>query len=142
MSLIASRMSRIKPSPTVAVSTRAQELQAAGESVINLGVGEPDFDTPLHIREAAIEAMNAGKTRYAPPQGIPELRQAIVDKFRRENGLDYDTNQVTVGTGGKQVIFNAFTATIDDGDEVIVPAPYWVTYPDLALLNGGVPVFI
>ena len=142
MSLIASRMSRIKPSPTVAVSTRAQELQAAGESVINLGVGEPDFDTPLHIREAAIEAMNAGKTRYAPPQGIPELRQAIVDKFRRENGLDYDTNQVTIGTGGKQVIFNAFTATIDDGDEVIVPAPYWVTYPDLALLNGGVPVVV
>ncbi len=142
MPLIASRMSRIKPSPTVAVSTRAQELQAAGESVINLGVGEPDFNTPLHIREAAVEAMNSGKTRYAPPQGIPELRQAVVDKFSRENGLDYETNQVTVGTGGKQVIFNAFTATIDDGDEVIVPAPYWVTYPDLALLNGGVPVFV
>jgi aspartate aminotransferase len=117
-------------------------MKAAGGDVIGLAVGEPDFDTPEHIRQAAIDAMNTGKTRYAAPAGLPELRRAIADKLKRENGLTYTPEQIAVCAGGKQVIFNAFTATVEDGDEVIVPAPYWVTYPDLALLNGGKPVFI
>lgn len=142
MAFLASRLSRIGPSPTVSINTKSQEMKAAGKDIIGLAVGEPDFDTPEHIQEAAIKAMREGKTRYAAPAGIPELRQAISDKFKRENDLDYGLDQIAVCAGGKQIIYNAFTATVDDGDEVIVPAPYWVTYPDLALLNGGTPVFI
>jgi aspartate aminotransferase len=142
MPFLASRLSRISPSATVAINTKSQEMKAAGGDVIGLAVGEPDFDTPEHIRQAAIDAMNTGKTRYAAPAGLPELRRAIADKLKRENGLTYTPEQIAVCAGGKQVIFNAFTATVEDGDEVIVPAPYWVTYPDLALLNGGKPVFI
>lgn len=142
MAFLASRLSRINPSATVAINTKSQEMKAAGGDVIGLAVGEPDFDTPEHIRQAAIDAMNAGKTRYAAPAGLPELRRAIADKLKRENGLDYTPDQIAVGAGGKQIIFNAFTATVEEGDEVIVPAPYWVTYPDLALLNGGTPVYI
>ena len=142
MAFFASRLSRIGPSATVSINTKSQEMKAAGKDVIGLAVGEPDFDTPEHIQEAAIKAMREGKTRYAAPAGIPELRQAICDKFKRENGLDYGIDQIAVCAGGKQIIYNAFTATVDDGDEVIVPAPYWVTYPDLALLNGGTPVIV
>ena len=142
MPFLASRLSRISPSATVAINTKSQEMKAAGGDVIGLAVGEPDFDTPEHIRKAAQIAMDTGKTRYAAPAGLPELRKAIADKLKRENGLDYAPEQIAVGAGGKQIIFNAFTATVDDGDEVIVPAPYWVTYPDLARLNGGVPVFV
>ncbi|MDA0661519.1 MAG: pyridoxal phosphate-dependent aminotransferase [Proteobacteria bacterium] len=142
MPFVASRLSRISPSATVAINTKSQEMKAAGGDVIGLAVGEPDFDTPEHIRKAAQVAMDTGKTRYAAPAGLPELRRAIAAKLKRENGLDYTPEQIAVGAGGKQIIFNAFTATVDDGDEVIVPAPYWVTYPDLARLNGGVPVFV
>lgn len=142
MPFLASRLSRISPSATVAINTKSQEMKAAGGDVIGLAVGEPDFDTPEHIRKAAQVAMDTGKTRYAAPAGLPELRRAIAAKLKRENGLDYTPEQIAVGAGGKQIIFNAFTATVDDGDEVIVPAPYWVTYPDLARLNGGVPVFV
>ena len=142
MAFFASRLSRIDPSATVSINTKSQEMKAAGKDVIGLAVGEPDFDTPDHIQEAAIQAMREGKTRYAAPAGIPELREAISAKFKRENGLDYGINQIAVCAGGKQIIYNAFTATVDEGDEVIVPAPYWVTYPDLALLNGGTPVIV
>ena len=142
MPFLASRLSRISPSATVAINTKSQEMKAAGGDVIGLAVGEPDFDTPEHIRKAAQVAMDTGKTRYAAPAGLPELRRAIAAKLKRENGLDYTAEQIAVGAGGKQIIFNAFTAPVDDGDEVIVPAPYWVTYPDLARLNGGVPVFV
>jgi aspartate aminotransferase len=142
MAFLASRISRINPSATVSINTKSQEMKAAGKDVIGLAVGEPDFDTPEHIQEAAIKAMREGKTRYAAPAGIPELRQAICEKFKRENGLEYGIDQIAVCAGGKQIIYNAFTATVDEGDEVIVPAPYWVTYPDLALLNGGTPVII
>ena len=142
MAFFASRLSRINPSATVSINTKSQEMKAAGKDVIGLAVGEPDFDTPDHIQEAAIQAMREGKTRYAAPAGIPELREAISAKFKRENGLDYGIDQIAVCAGGKQIIYNAFTATVDEGDEVIVPAPYWVTYPDLALLNGGTPVIV
>ena len=142
MAFLASRLSRIGASATVTINTKSQELKAAGEDIIGLAVGEPDFDTPAHIQEAAMQAMREGKTRYAAPAGIPELRQAIADKFKRENGLDYAPDQIAVTAGGKQIIFNAFMATVDEGDEVIVPAPYWVTYPDLARLNGGDPVIV
>ncbi|MFD2233354.1 pyridoxal phosphate-dependent aminotransferase [Phaeospirillum tilakii] len=142
MSFIADRLSAIKPSPTIAVTQKAAELKAAGRDVIGLGAGEPDFDTPAHIKAAAARAMEAGKTKYTPPAGTLELRQAIVAKFKRENGLDYTPDQITVGVGGKGVIFNAFMATLNPGDEVIVPAPYWVSYPDIALMFGGVPVFV
>ena len=142
MAFFASRLSRINPSATVSINTKSQEMKAAGKDVIGLAVGEPDFDTPNHIQEAVIQAMREGKTRYAAPAGIPELREAISAKFKRENGLDYGIDQIAVCAGGKQIIYNAFTATVDEGDEVIVPAPYWVTYPDLALLNGGTPVIV
>ncbi len=140
MSFLASRLQRIKPSPTIAVTTKAQELQAAGRDVIGLGAGEPDFDTPEHIKQAAIEALRQGKTKYTPVNGVPELRKAICAKFKRENGLDYTIDQITVGCGGKQVLFNAFLATLDPGDEVIFAAPYWVSYPDMVLLCEGTPV--
>jgi len=142
VSILAKRLSAIKPSPTIAVTTKAAELKAQGLDVIGLGAGEPDFDTPDHIKAAGKAAIDKGETKYTPPNGTPALRKAIVAKFKRENGLDYKPEQVTVGVGGKQVIFNAFLATVQEGDEVIVPAPYWVSYPDIALLFGGKPVFI
>ena len=142
MSILAKRLSRIKPSPTIAVTQKARELKAAGRDVISLGAGEPDFDTPDHIKKAATDAIARGETKYTAVDGIPELKQAISDKFKRDNGLDYAPNQITVGTGGKQILYNALMATIDDGDEVIIPAPYWVSYPDMVLLAGGEPVFV
>ncbi len=142
MSIIAARLDRIKPSPTIAVSTKAAELKAAGRDVIGLGAGEPDFDTPDNIKEAAYKAIADGKTKYTAVDGTVELKQAICDKFKRENGLDYETNQISVGTGGKQVIFNALMATLDPGDEVVIPAPYWVSYPDMVVLAEGTPVIV
>ncbi|TAN56584.1 MAG: pyridoxal phosphate-dependent aminotransferase [Magnetospirillum sp.] len=142
MPFIADRLSAIKPSPTIAVTQKAAELKAAGRDVIGLGAGEPDFDTPDHIKAAAKAAMDAGQTKYTAPAGTLELRRAIAAKFKRENGLEYTPDQITVGVGGKGVIFNAFMATINPGDEVIVPAPYWVSYPDIALMFGGKPVFV
>jgi len=142
MSFVADRLSLIKPSPTIAVSQKARDLKAEGRDVIGLGAGEPDFDTPAHIIEAAKKAMDDGMTRYTAVSGIPELREAIAAKFQRENGLDYSIDEITVGCGGKQIIFNAFMATLNPGDEVIIPAPYWVSYPDIALLFGGTPVFV
>ena len=142
MSIIADRMSAIKPSPTMAVTAKAGELKAQGVDVIGLGAGEPDFDTPDHIKAAGKAAIDAGKTKYTPTNGIPELRKAVVDKFKRENGLDYDIGQVHIGVGGKQVLFNAILATINARDEVLIPAPYWVSYPDMVLIAGGTPVFI
>ncbi|CAA7616388.1 Aspartate aminotransferase A [Magnetospirillum sp. LM-5] len=142
MPFIADRLSAIKPSPTIAVTQKAAELKAAGRDVIGLGAGEPDFDTPENIKAAAKAAIDGGQTKYVAPAGTLELRKAIAAKFKRENGLDYTADQVTVGVGGKGVIFNAFMATINPGDEVIVPAPYWVSYPDIALMFGGVPVFV
>jgi len=142
MPIIGSRMSAIKPSPTMAVTAKAAQLRAGGRDIISLGAGEPDFDTPDRIKAAAKKAIDDGKTKYTPTNGTPELRQAIIDKFKRENGLDYQISQVHVGVGGKQVIFNAIMATVDAGDDVIIPAPYWVSYPDIVLLAGGNPVFV
>ncbi len=142
MPFIADRLSVIKPSPTIAVTQKAAELKSQGRDVIGLGAGEPDFDTPDTIKAAAKAAMDRGETKYTAPAGTLALRQAICAKFKRENGLDYTPDQVTVGVGGKGVIFNAFMATINPGDEVIVPAPYWVSYPDIALMFGGKPVFV
>ena len=142
MAFLADSLARVQPSPTIAVTTKANELKAAGKDVIGLGAGEPDFDTPDHIKQAAIEAMNAGKTKYTAVDGIIELKQAISEKFKRENGLDYAPNQVSISTGGKQVLYNALVATLNPGDEVIIPAPYWVSYPDMVLLAGGEPVTV
>ena len=142
MSIIASRLGRIKPSPTNALTGKVAELKAEGRDIISLGAGEPDFDTPDHIKEAAIAAIRAGQTKYTPVPGTMALRQAISAKFKRENGLDYTPDQITVGCGGKQVIFNAFMATLDPGDEVIIPTPYWVSYPDMVGLAEGTPVFV
>ena len=142
MSLLAKRMQLIKPSPTIAVSTKAAELKAAGKDVIGLGAGEPDFDTPDHIKQAAKDALDRGETKYTPVGGTAVLKKAICDKFKRENGLTYAPNQVIVGAGGKQVIFNAFLATLNPGDEVIIPAPYWVSYPDIVAFAEGKPVVI
>jgi aspartate aminotransferase len=135
-------VNRVQPSATIAVSNKAMELKRAGIDVIGLGAGEPDFDTPQNIKDAAVEAIAAGKTKYTAVDGIPELKQAICAKFKRDNDLDYTPAQVTVGTGGKQVLYNAFVATLNAGDEVIIPAPYWVSYPDMVKLGGGEPVFI
>ncbi|KGM33428.1 pyridoxal phosphate-dependent aminotransferase [Inquilinus limosus] len=140
MAFLAASLARVKPSPTIAVTTKAAELKAAGRDVIGLGAGEPDFDTPDNIKQAAIAAIQGGKTKYTAVDGTPELKKAIAAKFLRENGLKYETSQVTVGTGGKQVLYNALLATLDPGDEVIIPAPYWVSYPDMVLLCGGTPV--
>ncbi|MCW2305802.1 pyridoxal phosphate-dependent aminotransferase [Rhodobium gokarnense] len=140
MGFIADALQRVKPSATIAVTNKARELKAAGRDVIGLGAGEPDFDTPENIKEAAIKAIREGKTKYTAVDGIPELKEAIVAKFARENDLDYKTSQITVGTGGKQVLYNALIATVNPGDEVLIPAPYWVSYPDMALLAGGTPV--
>ena len=142
MSFLSKTLARVKPSPTIAVSTMAAELKAAGVDVIGLGAGEPDFDTPDNIKAAAKAAIDAGKTKYTAPDGIPELKQAICAKLKRDNGLDYVPAQVSVGTGGKQTLYNALMATLNDGDEVLIPAPYWVSYPDMVLLAGGTPVAI
>ncbi|WP_420962645.1 pyridoxal phosphate-dependent aminotransferase [Brucella sp. IR073] len=141
MAFLADALSRVKPSATIAVSQKARELKAKGKDVIGLGAGEPDFDTPDNIKKAAISAIERGETKYPPVSGIPELRQAIAAKFKRENGLDYKPEQTIVGTGGKQILFNAFMATLNPGDEVIIPAPYWVSYPEMVAICGGTPVF-
>ncbi len=140
MHFLSKTLSRVKPSPTIAVSAKARDLRAAGRDVIGLGAGEPDFDTPQNIRDAGIAAIMAGKTRYTAPDGIPELKQAICAKFRRDNRLEYAPEQISVGSGGKQILYNALMATLNPGDEVMIPAPYWVSYPDMVLLAGGAPV--
>ena len=142
MSIISNSLKRIKPSPTIAVTQKARELKTAGKDVIGLGAGEPDFDTPDNIKKAAIDAINRGDTKYTAVDGTPDLKRAIVNKFKKENNLEYSTNEITVGTGGKQVIYNAFMATLNKGDEVIIPAPYWVSYPDMVLLAGGKPKIV
>jgi aspartate aminotransferase len=142
MGLVARTLERVKPSPTMAITSKAREMKAAGFDVIGLGAGEPDFDTPDNIKQAAIEAIKRGETKYTAVDGIPELKQAISEKFARENGLDYKPNEITVGSGGKQVLYNALRATLDPGDEVIIPSPYWVSYPDIVLLAGAEPVII
>ena len=139
MSFLSKTLDRVKPSPTIAMSTKAGEMKAAGKDVISLSAGEPDFDTPSNIKDAAIAAIDAGKTKYTAPDGIPELKQAICDKFERDNDLKYTPAQISVGTGGKQILYNALMATLNAGDEVVIPAPYWVSYPDMVLLAGGVP---
>ncbi len=140
MAFLSDTLARVKPSPTIAVTTKAAELKAAGKDVIGLGAGEPDFDTPQNIKDAAKRAIDQGKTKYTAVDGIPELKKAICAKFLRENGLTYAPNQITVGTGGKQILYNALMATCNPGDEVIIPAPYWVSYPDMVVLAGGTPV--
>lgn len=142
MAFLSEQLSRVKASPTVAMNTLAMEMKAAGKDVIDLSAGEPDFDTPANIKDAAKRAIDAGKTKYTAPDGIPELKRAICQKFRRENGLSYQPSQVSVSSGGKQVLFNALMATINPGDEVIIPAPYWVSYPDMVLIAGGTPVIV
>ena len=142
MAFLADALSRVKPSATIAVSQKARELKAKGRDVIGLGAGEPDFDTPDNVKQAAIDAINRGETKYTPVSGIPQLREAIAKKFKRENGLDYTPAQTIVGTGGKQILFNAFMATINPGDEVVIPAPFWVSYPEMIALCGGTPVFV
>lgn len=142
MSLIANRLSVIKPSPTMAVTAKAAELRTSGQDVIGLAAGEPDFDTPDHIKNAAKAALDAGKTKYTPAHGTQELRQAVCDKFKRDNGLDYKPSQIVVGNGAKQVLFNALLATLNPGDEVIIPAPYWVSYPDMVMIAEGKPVIV
>lgn len=142
MAFIANTLSRIKPSATIAVSQKARELSAAGRDVIALSAGEPDFDTPDNVKNAAIDAIKSGKTKYTPVSGIAELRQAISLKFKRENNLDYKAEQIIVGTGGKQILFNAFMATLNEGDEVIIPAPFWVSYPEMVAVNNGTPISV
>ena len=142
MSIVSNSLKRIKPSPTMAVTSKAREMRAAGKDIIGLGAGEPDFDTPDNIKEAAIEAIRKGDTKYTAVDGTPSLKKAIKNKFLRENGLSYELDQITVGTGGKQVLYNTFMATVNQGDEVIIPAPYWVSYPDIILLAGGKPKII
>ncbi|TNB48356.1 pyridoxal phosphate-dependent aminotransferase [Martelella lutilitoris] len=142
MALLADALSRVKPSATIAVAQKARDLKAKGRDVISLGAGEPDFDTPDNIKQAAIEAINRGETKYTPVPGIQPLREAIAAKFKRENNLDYKPSQTIVGTGGKQILFNAFMATLNPGDEVVIPAPYWVSYPEMVALCGGTPVFV
>ena len=142
MSIVSNSLKRIKPSPTMAVTSKAREMKAAGKDVIGLGAGEPDFDTPDNIKEAAIRAIKSGDTKYTAVDGTPALKKAIQAKFLRENNLTYSIDQITVGTGGKQVLYNAFMATINKGDEVIIPAPYWVSYPDIILLAGGKPKIV
>ena len=142
MPFLATSLDRIKPSPTIAVTARAAELKAEGRDVIGLGAGEPDFDTPDNVKEAAIAAIRAGDTKYTAVDGTPALKKAVCGKFKRDNGLDYTPAQISVATGGKQIIYNALLATLNPGDEVIVPAPYWVSYPDIVLLGGGTPVFV
>lgn len=135
-------LSRIQPSPTLAVTQKARELKAAGRDIISLGAGEPDFDTPDFVKEAAIKAIRDGKTKYTAVDGIPELKEAVAAKFKRDNNLDYGLDQISIAPGGKAILYNALVATVNPGDEVIIPAPYWVSYPDMALLAGGKPVII
>jgi len=142
MGLVARTLERVKPSPTMAITNKAREMKAAGFDIIGLGAGEPDFDTPDNIKQAAIEAIKRGETKYTAVDGIPELKQAISEKFARENGLDYAPAEITVGSGGKHVLYNALVATLDPGDEVIIPSPYWVSYPDMVLLAGAEPVVV
>jgi len=142
MSIVSNSLKRIKPSPTIAVTSKAREMRAAGKDVIGLGAGEPDFDTPDNIKEAAIQAIKRGDTKYTAVDGTPILKKAIKEKFSRENNLTYELDQISVGTGGKQVLYNAFMATLNPGDEVIIPAPYWVSYPDMVLLAGGKPKIV
>lgn len=142
MSLTANRLKRIKPSPTLAATRKAMELQAAGKDVISLSAGEPDFTTPDFVKDAACEAIKNNKTKYTVVDGTPQLKDAIIGKFKRDNNLSYERDQITVGTGGKQVLYNAFMASLNPGDEVVIPAPYWVSYPDMVLLAEGVPVFV
>ncbi len=142
MGFVSDTLQRVKPSPTIAISNMAMELKAAGEDVIGLAAGEPDFETPDNIKRAGIDAINSGKTKYTVVDGIPELKVAIAGKLKRENGLDYTPAQVSIGTGAKQVLYNALVATLNPGDEVIIPAPYWVSYPDIVILGGGTPVFV
>ena len=142
MDLLAARLNRINPSPTMAITAKARALKAAGQDVISLSAGEPDFDTPAHIKQAAIAAIEAGETKYTDVAGTPALRRAVAEKFRRDSGLDYKPEEVIVSTGGKQVIFNAMLATVQAGDEVIIPTPCWVSYPDIVLLAEGTPVFV
>src|SRR6478735_425874 len=139
---LAESLGRIKPSPTIAITSKARELKAAGRDVIGLAAGEPDFDTPQNIKDAAIKAINDGQTKYTAVEGIPELRAAVAAKFKRENNIDYKPSQTFVSPGGKTILFNALMATVNPGDEVIVPAPYWVSYPDIVLLGGGKPVIV
>lgn len=139
---LAERVQRVKPSPTLAVAARAAQLRAEGKDIIGLGTGEPDFDTPEHIKQAAAAAIEAGKTKYTPVDGTPEFKQAIIDKFKRDNDLTYTAKQICVSTGAKQALYNMCQALLNDGDEVIIPAPYWVSYPDMAKLAGGVPVIV
>ncbi|MBU1175186.1 MAG: pyridoxal phosphate-dependent aminotransferase [Alphaproteobacteria bacterium] len=141
MAFLSDALARIQPSPTVAISQRARELQAQGRDIVALSAGEPDFDTPLHVREAAIAAMQAGHTRYTNVDGIRELKQAVADKFRRDNGLDVTADDCFVASGGKQILFNALMATLNPGDEVVVPVPYWVSYPEIVRLCGAEPIF-
>ncbi len=142
MAFLSDTLARVKPSATIAVTNKARELKAAGRDIIGLGAGEPDFDTPQNIKDAAKRAIDEGKTKYTAVDGIPELKEAICAKFKRENGLTYTPAQVSVGTGGKQILYNALMATLNPGDEVIVPAPYWVSYPDMVMLAGGTPVAV
>ena len=142
MSIVSNSLKRIKPSPTIAVTSKAREMRAAGKDVIGLGAGEPDFDTPDNIKDAAIEAIKRGETKYTAVDGTPKLKKAIQGKFTRENNLSYELDQISVGTGGKQVLYNVFMATLNPGDEVIIPAPYWVSYPDMVLLAGGKPKIV
>ncbi len=139
---LSARVQSVKPSPTLAITARAAAMRAEGRDVIGLGAGEPDFDTPEHIKEAAIAAIRAGQTKYTPVDGTPSLKQAVIDKFQRDNGFDYAPDQILVSSGGKQSFYNLAQALLDPGDEVIIPAPYWVSYPDMVLLAEGVPVFI
>ena len=142
MAFLAEALSRVQPSATIAVSQKARDLKALGRNVISLGAGEPDFDTPDNIKQAAIDAIHRGETKYTPVAGVPELKQAIAAKFKRENGLDYEPSQVIAGTGGKQILFNALMATLNHGDEVVIPAPYWVSYPEMVAICGGESVFV
>jgi aspartate aminotransferase len=142
MSIVSNTLKRIKPSPTIAVTQKARELKASGKDIIGLGAGEPDFDTPENIKQAAIKAIKDGDTKYTAVDGTPALKDAIINKFKRENNLEYQINQITVGAGGKHVIYNSMMATLNEGDEVIVPAPYWVSYPDIVLLAGGTPIIL
>ena len=142
MAFLAEALSRVQPSATIAVSQKARDLKALGRNVISLGAGEPDFDTPDNIKQAAIDAIHRGETKYTPVAGVPELKQAIAAKFKRENGLDYEPSQVIAGTGGKQILFNALMATMNHGDEVVIPAPYWVSYPEMVAICGGESVFV
>ena len=142
MSMLSNNLTRVKPSPTIAMSSLATQMKLEGRDVISLSAGEPDFDTPDHIKNAAIEAIKSGQTKYTDPDGMKTLKEAVCEKFELENDLTYNPNQISIGTGGKQILYNALMATLNPGDEVIIPAPYWVSYPDMVLLAGGQPVFI